>query len=75
MTINLSDAYADLKVCSNCMHPCHCNNAEDKSSSAFRLQGRCCELVGIGMTDKNDICGCKKCSCDIKKYPGMSYAI
>ena len=41
--------------CVNCNHECHCDNIV------------CDTLVGIGMSDKSELCGCGICDCTPKR--------
>ena len=42
---------SNQKYCNNCNHKCHCES------------NLCDKLVGVGMSDKYEVCGCEKCSC------------
>ena len=39
------------RYCLDCGHRCHC------------YAPMCCVEVGVGMSDKTQPCGCKKCNC------------
>jgi hypothetical protein len=49
------------KICYNCNHTCHCYGMSD-AFTGFKQE--CSEEIGVGMTDKSQPCGCKKCDCD-----------
>ena len=50
------------RICLKCFHPCHCNSTH------------CEELVGVGMTDKVQECGCDKCECKRRDHDYRSIA-
>jgi len=45
------------RYCTDCSHRCHC------------YAPSCDKEVGIGMSDKVQPCGCKKCNCESPKMP------
>ena len=52
----------EITICFKCFHPCHCNSTH------------CEELVGVGMTDKVQECGCEKCECKRRDHDYRSIA-
>ena len=46
----------ETRYCSICGHRCHCYGSF------------CTEEVGVGMSDKTQHCGCKKCKCGNKEW-------
>jgi len=49
--------YGLLITCDRCDHECHCDNLV------------CSHPMGVGMTDKNEPCGCGVCECSPPKKP------
>ena len=47
--------FEEKNNCVNCNHECHCDNIV------------CDTLVGIGMSDKSESCGCGICDCTPKR--------
>jgi hypothetical protein len=46
---------SDQKYCKNCNHECHCES------------NVCDKLIGVGMSDKFQSCGCGVCHCATPK--------
>jgi len=46
--------YESAGYCMDCGHDCHCDTIV------------CADLIGVGMTDKNQPCACPACKCSQK---------
>ena len=49
-SLEIELAYESNGYCMDCGHECHCGK-------------ECSELIGVGMTDKYQLCACSNCKC------------